>query len=399
MIGAPPTPAVARPSAAASSAQVAARVLWRAGSVAAAAAAAGAGATGWWASRALTTTPANLRRRPVVVTAVEPDRVSLRGPGAALEGTWGLWWPQGYARVLPTPPGGQGTGDRPLAWLEGPLQPGTKAAMCAYAWPNRPETLGLPWTDVLVTARPLPDSVEPDGRDPGAARRRAWLFGRADSRDWVLFVHGRGSRRAQAFRALPSVVTTGWAGLAITYRGAVEEGGGRNGMGAREWVDLEDAVRFALDAGARRIVLCGFSMGGAIVAELLHRSPLAGAVSGVVLDAPVLDWSLVLRHHARRMRLPRVVVPLTLAAAHLRAGADPRDLDQLRRVAAWRAPVLLVHGTHDPVVPVASSDLLAEARPDLITYLRMPGAGHVTAWNADPRGYEAALTGFLAGLR
>ncbi|HVL99890.1 MAG TPA: alpha/beta fold hydrolase [Egibacteraceae bacterium] len=377
-------------------AQVAARVLWRAGSVAAAAAAAGAGATGWWASRALTTTPSTIRRWPVTVRAVGTDWVSLRGPGAALAGTWGLWWPGGYARVLPAPADEPETAERPLTPIEGRPHAGARAEMCAYAWPDRPDSLGLPWTDVLV-GHPV-GAAKAVGDQAGVAGRRAWLFGRPDNRDWVLFVHGRGSRRAQAFRALPSVVAAGWTGLAVTYRGAVEEGGGRNGMGAREWVDVEAAVRFARDAGADRIVLVGFSMGGAIVGELLHRSSLAPAVDGVVLEAPVLDWSLVLRHHARRMRLPRVVVPLTLAATHLRAGSDPRELDQLRRVDAWTAPVLLVHGTHDPVVPVASSDLLAEARPDLITYLRAPGAGHVSAWNADRDGYEAALTGFLTSL-
>jgi alpha-beta hydrolase superfamily lysophospholipase len=375
----------------ASSAQVAARVLWRTGSVVAAAAAAGAGATGWWTSRVLTTTPSSPSRWPVVVTSVEPHQIRLAGPGADLAGTYGLWWPGGYGRILPTLPGERRAGSRPLAWLEGTLRAGTRAGICAYAWPDRPEALRLEWGDVLL------GGGEGETGEAGRARR-AWRFGPAANTDWVLFVHGRGSLRAQSFRAMPTVVGAGWSGLAVTYRGGIEDGGGRSGLGAHEWQDLEHGVRFALESGARRIVLAGFSMGGGIVSELLHRSPLAEAVTGVVLDAPVLDWGRVLAHQARRMRLPGVVVPLTLTATRLRAGSDPRLLDQLHRVEDWTAPVLLVHGTEDAVVPVTSSDLLAEARPDLVTYLRVPGAGHVTSWNADPESYEAALADFLVGL-
>jgi uncharacterized protein len=371
-------------------AQAAARVLWRTGSVVAAAAAAGAGATGWWTSRVLTTTPASPTRWPVVITQVEPHQVRLTGPGAGLAGTYGLWWPDGYARILPALPDERRAGSRPLAWVEGRLRPGTRAGVCAYAWPDRPAVLGLPWADLLIPGA---------GDGPvGARARRAWRFGPPRNRDWVIAVHGRGSLRAQAFRSVPAVVGAGWSALAITYRGGIEEGGGRSGLGAEEWRDLEAAIAAAQAGGAERIVLLGMSMGGAIVSELLHRSPLAPAVTGVVLDAPVLDWGRVLRHHAQRMRLPGVVVPLALTATRLRAGSDPRLLDQLRRVEGWTAPVLLVHGTDDAVVPVASSDLLAEARPDLVTYVRVPGAGHVTSWNLDPAAYESALADFLGGL-
>jgi pimeloyl-ACP methyl ester carboxylesterase len=210
--------------------------------------------------------------------------------------------------------------------LEGTPRAGMRAAMCAYAWPNQPQSLGVPWEPVSLRAD---DSLA--GRRSADQTELGWRFGAAENTDWVIFVHGRGGLRAQSFRALHRVLALGWTGLAITYRGAIEAGGGRNDLGAGEWTDLEDAVRLASEAGARRIVLAGFSMGGAIVAELLHRSPLAGLVSGVVLDAPVLDWQRVLEFHAQRMRLPSAIVPLALTAVHLRAGHDPRLLDQLRR--------------------------------------------------------------------
>jgi hypothetical protein len=47
------------------------------------------------------------------------------------------------------------------------------------------------------------------------------------------------------------------------------------------------------------------------------------------------------------------------------------------------------------MVHVRSSDHLAARRPDIVTYLRMPGATHVGSWNADPNAYDRAVTGFL----
>jgi len=50
------------------------------------------------------------------------------------------------------------------------------------------------------------------------------------------------------------------------------------------------------------------------------------------------------------------------------------------------------------VVPVETSDALAQARPDLVTYHRVPEATHARSWNIDPEKYEAAVRKFLAGL-
>ena len=63
------------------------------------------------------------------------------------------------------------------------------------------------------------------------------------------------------------------------------------------------------------------------------------------------------------------------------------------------APILLFHGTADATVPVATSDALAAARPDLVkTYERVPGAGHVRSWNLAPVRYEQDVRAFLARL-
>ena len=48
------------------------------------------------------------------------------------------------------------------------------------------------------------------------------------------------------------------------------------------------------------------------------------------------------------------------------------------------------------MIPVALSDAFADAHPELVTYVRVEGAGHVHAWNVDRPRYETAVRIFLA---
>jgi pimeloyl-ACP methyl ester carboxylesterase len=61
-------------------------------------------------------------------------------------------------------------------------------------------------------------------------------------------------------------------------------------------------------------------------------------------------------------------------------------------------PVLLFHGDDDERAPIKTSDRFAEARPDIVTYYVVEGAGHVRAWNADPALYEQRVEEFLRQL-
>jgi pimeloyl-ACP methyl ester carboxylesterase len=80
--------------------------------------------------------------------------------------------------------------------------------------------------------------------------------------------------------------------------------------GLTEWQDLAAAAQYALGHGARRLLLVGYSMGGAIVISFLERSPLAGRVAGVVVDSPMTDFGRAVDHGASRQTLPLVGLPL-----------------------------------------------------------------------------------------
>jgi pimeloyl-ACP methyl ester carboxylesterase len=150
------------------------------------------------------------------------------------------------------------------------------------------------------------------------------------------------------------------------------------------------------------VVLAGFSMGGAVVTSFLLESPLASRVRGVVLDSPALDLGEVIDYGSADRELPVLGAPLppalTVTAkgiAGVRYDLDWGQLDYVDRAGRLAAPMLVFHQAGDPTVPVAISEALASARPDLVTFERFTGDGHVQSWNTDRARYERALRAFL----
>lgn len=321
------------------------------------------------------------------LTAVDPESVTLPATAETTEpGICCLQWPGGYgllgAEVHPAPSGVR----RSLTERVGaPLSAGTRTRIKRHTYEGDPRrAFGLRFEDVAV---PTPLGPMP-----------AWLVPAAGGGTWAVVVHGRGGTRAGMLRLVPALHDLGLTSLIISYRNDPGAPAGPDGMfhlGDSEWLDLEAAVHEALSRGARDIVAFGDSMGGAIVMQFLERSPLSGSVRAVVLDSPVLDWGPVLAHAGRQLRLPPFILNVAKVIARLRTGLRWDRLDQIRRAGELAVPVLIIHGDADETVPVATSDAYAAARPDLVTYLRVPGAGHVEGWTSDQDGYGAALRAFI----
>lgn len=186
--------------------------------------------------------------------------------------------------------------------------------------------------------------------------------------------------------------------MLISYRedlGAPPSPDGLHHMGLTEWRDLQAAARYALAHGARRLLLAGYSMGGAIVAQFMERSPLRGRVAGLLLDAPALDWESILEFNAEQMGLPPFLADPVEWAIDGRIDPDWESLDALRHPADFHLPILLFHGTADKLVPISGSNAFAAELPRWVTYYRVSKAGHTESWNVDPGLYDRRLTTFL----
>lgn len=357
------------------------------------------GAASYFARRVLTPDP--YRPDDVVIRAIHSDAITLEAtPETVVPGRYGLWLDgdRGHARfgdVLDIDHVHSLVRRRLLGVDFGVLRTGP-ARLNGYYYSRDPSLdLGLEHEDVMV---PSPLGAMP-----------AWVVPAAtgEGRRWAVLVHGRGARRYETLRAIPALHRAGLTCLVPSYRNDTEAPRGPDGrynLGLSEWRDIEAAMRLAVQRGAEEIVLLGWSMGGAIVLQVLDRSELAPVVSRAVLDGPVVSWADVLGHHARLHSVPAPVGKLS----HVLMGAqwakrlvgvhesvDVAKTDWVSRADELHHPMLIIHSRDDEFVPVGPSEELARARPDLVTFEPWSLARHCKEWNVDPVRWERVVTGYV----
>ena len=325
----------------------------------------------------------------LIASAVGEGLVRLeRGPDGGewrLRGKWGLGWDGGRGMIGDIVENGNGFLVRRLTMADGEPPRSAPAFVSGDIYPNDPLlAYGIEYESVEYEA-PL-------------GKQDAWRF-EGDDDTWAIFVHGLRGVPADGLSSLPVLHDLGLPALFITYRndkGQPRDPSGIHQYGLTEWQDLHAAVEYALSQpGARDVVLIGHSMGGGIVVKFLYESPLAGSVTGVVMDSPAMDFEAPVDLGARERNLPGFVAATVKWIATLRFGVDWDAMDYLEDADRLDVPILLIHGEDDSRVPIETSDRLAELRPDLVTYSVYPDATHADAWNVDSGRYERELREFL----
>jgi pimeloyl-ACP methyl ester carboxylesterase len=281
----------------------------------------------------------------VEITGGGGGRASFeRTEGSARRGLYGHDFEGGHAVAGRVTGRGDEEVTRRVAGLRGRLEQGTKVAFDGAVWDGTPRSARrIPFEEVNFPSQlgPMP----------------AWrIAGRGDT--WAIFVHGHNATRTEGLRVLGALHRARLPSLLIAYRndpGAPPSPDGLLHLGATEWRDVQSAARYAVARGARSFVLLGDSMGGAIVSQFMHESPLAARVRGLIFDAPVLNWKAVVDLQADERGLPRFLGTATKWVVSARIDLDWDAFDQVARAREFRVPILLFHGTQDTTVPISSS--------------------------------------------
>ncbi|MFK5634203.1 alpha/beta hydrolase family protein [Ornithinimicrobium sp. LYQ103] len=351
-------------------------------------------------------TPEHEKKDDTTIVEVGEGTVTLRAsPETTSAGRYGLWLDKGtgHARlgaVLEAPPAGaprKGVVTREVLGVDkGVLAPGP-ARWNKYFYCGTPLSAhGLEHEDVLVSSDV---GALPTWRVPPAPG--------TETGDWAILVHGRSAMREETLRAVPVLHRMGYTSLIPMYRndiGAPPSADGRYSLGLSEWRDVDAAMRYALAHGARRLVMVGWSMGGAIVLQALNRSDVAHRVHRVVLNGPVIDWGSVLAHQADLHFIPRPIDHLarsllrSKASRHLLRISEPVDVaatNWVDRADEVSHRMFIIHSATDETVPFGPSQDLARRRPGLVHTFVWPRARHCQEWNTNPGLWEDLVASFL----
>jgi len=323
---------------------------------------------------------------PIEVKAVDSHQIVLgKTTDTARPGIYGLDWEGGHAVLGPVVSVNGDSVTRRLREVSGYLPPGVEDAhLDTNVYTGDPRrALGLPYRNVEVKGElgPMP----------------AWQIP-GTSQTWAIVVHGINDTPQVGLRIAPELHRLGLPALLITYRedqGAPESPDGFHHMGLTEWKDLEAAAEYALDHGAKRLVLIGYSMGGSLVTQFLEHSQLAPRAAAIVLDAPALNWKAILEFNAEEMGFPGFSALPVEWGIGARIDADWNSLDAIQHTVELHYPTLLFHGKEDQVVPIKTSEEFAAKLPKWVTFYAVPKADHTQSWNVDPPLYDRRLRRFL----
>jgi len=202
----------------------------------------------------------------------------------------------------------------------------------------------------------------------------AWHVAPRDGKPVILYLHGNGGSlryRAERFNRLTA---DGIGLVAVEYRGY----GGSSGSPSERGLIADGEAAYAFAAAhypPSRIVLWGESLGSGVTVVLASEKPVAR----VILEAPFT--SAVALAAQRYWYMP---VRLLMA-------------DQFRsdeRIGKISAPILILHGAKDDVVPFAMGERLFELAHKPKHIVRFLDGGHE---DLDKNGALVAVGRFLAG--
>lgn len=185
----------------------------------------------------------------------------------------------------------------------------------------------------------------------------AWHGRAAPAQPTLLYFHGNAGNLASRSERVRKYVERGIGIFILSYRGY----GGSTGNPS-ERANVADA-KLAYEAlikdgvAAEDIILYGESLGSGVAVQLAAEKP----VGGLILDAPYTS----------------IVDVAAKAYPYLPVRGFIFDrYDSMRYLSSITAPILVLHGEDDEVIPVSMGRAVYDAAKGLKEIVTFPGAGH-----------------------
>ncbi len=256
-------------------------------------------------------------------------------------------------------------------------------SVVAIAWSQQRRLIYFPFGVV-----PQPDTVGLEGAaavsfpTADGLVLHGWFVSRSDAPEFTVIVFN-GNAGNRAFRAplADALARAGLAVLLFDYRGfggnpgsPTEDGLRNDARGARDYV----VGRAGVDR--RKLVYFGESLGTAVATDLAVDYPPAA----LILRSPFTSLTDIGRHHYAFLPVRWLL----------------RDrYDTIERIARVNAPVLMIGGDNDRIVPIAQTRRLYDAARDPKSLLVVRGADHNDGTLVEGREMIAGVLQFLRALR
>ena len=230
-----------------------------------------------------------------------------------------------------------------------------------------PETYGLKAEEVWLTTS---DGVRING----------WFFPGAESSKVLLFFHGNAENIGTGLGRTKVLSTLGLNIFAVDYRGYGKSEGSPDEAGV--YRDAGAAYRYLTGERGFRpkdVIIHGVSLGGAVAIDLASRVECGGLIAESTFTS------------ARAMARHAFLIPLF-------AYVPKSQFKSVSKIASVRAPVLIIHGQRDELIPFSMGEQLYRAAPAPKSFTPIENAGHNDVLVVKPDVYVESLRTFFAAL-
>ncbi|MFQ5576553.1 MAG: alpha/beta hydrolase [Anaerolineae bacterium] len=227
-----------------------------------------------------------------------------------------------------------------------------------------PERYGLPFEDVFLATG--------DG-----AAIHGWWFPAEQSVAALLFCHGNAGNISHRLENVAGLVGAGFSVFIFDYRGYGQSRGRPSEAGLA--ADARAAwarLRQLAPPGKPRLVF-GRSLGGAVAIGLAAEAGPDGP-DGLIVESSFTGLGAMAAKVLRLPRLERLV----------------RGYPSLERLERVRAPMLVIHGTADDLIPFEHGQQLFAAANSPKQFYAVPGGGHNDTWLVGGAEYFERLAAF-----
>ena len=214
-----------------------------------------------------------------------------------------------------------------------------------------------------------------------------WVLPAGKSKATIVHTHGNAANLSNHFLLSAFLVKAGYRVFIFDYRGYGKSEGRITRKGTVE--DTQSAIAFAYDhEGTERdnFFLLGYSLGASLttVAASQHE-----AVNGVILEAPFTGYREIGKDVMKRIPFYR---PFAGFLPTIAFSAGPDAIDYIDKI---KAPILIIHGKSDQVIPHWMSEELFAKAKEPKQLLLFDNMDHLNGENSAGAKYTKAILDFL----
>jgi alpha-beta hydrolase superfamily lysophospholipase len=274
-----------------------------------------------------------------------------------------------------------------------------------------PEESGWLQTAKVILAgvclpRPRDSSTPAELELPSETRRfsrganvtlEAWYVPGNDNLPLVVAFHGYGASKASLLPSARLLHGLGYAVLLVDFYGSGGSSGTGTSLGFLESRDVAAATAYArAQWPGRRIVLYGFSMGGAAILRAI-------ATEGAKPDAVILEATFDTLRNAAKNRFHTLGLPgspfaeLLLFWGGVQEGFNPFNDSPVTCARFVTCPTLMLQGGQDARVLLSQAGDLHRALGERSTLRVYPGVPHVPLAGVRPVEWTRDVRAFLGG--